>query len=570
VNVDEMQKTLSLQAALEPEPQFENLSSRLCNQVGRRTAHHTVNTNQGRETAGRDGEEMMHCNGNSEGNLDTLRAQLKAKVFEPMPVRRVYMPKANGKQRPLGIPTIRDRLVQEALRMLLAPIWEADLSHRSYGFRPNRSTDDAISYLSNRLARNGGGKFQWVIEGDITSYFDTIPPRRLIKASKKRVADRDVRDVLWTFLRAGVMEQGEQHDTLTGTPQGGILSPLLANIYLHELDMDMESKYLNLSKVEREKRRRHKEANCWYVRYADDFVVLSNGTKAQVLAMKEELKGVLDHMGLKLSEEKTKVTHITEGFKFLGYWIIRAIGETGNMVPKVYIPESAMQRAIHESRRLRGPQTTNDAIAAKLIALNRFIGGWCQYYRCTSSPVKECTKLEMELFWDMPHWLGKKYKSHTPAILRRFKKGAYFSNDAGTVKLVKPDSYKAKKRLVKTWHNPYTGSDKIAREIHFSYDTIWSGYQGKDNHWYDNREEVMRLKGTICAIQGPECISQGKPLHPSEVEIDHIIPRWQLKDPKEVNRMDNLQPVCTPCHRAKTKTDRKVLSRMPGKGQVRF
>ena len=157
---------------------------------------------------------MMHFNGDIEGNLETLRAMLKAKVFEPMPVRRVYIPKANGKKRPLGILTIRDRIVQEALRMILEPIWEADFSNRSYGFRPNRSTYDAIAYLSNRLTGNGGGKFQWVIEGDIKSYFDEIPHRRLMKAVKRRVADRDIRDLLWKFLRAGVMAKGERQETL--------------------------------------------------------------------------------------------------------------------------------------------------------------------------------------------------------------------------------------------------------------------------------------------------------------------------------------------------------------------
>jgi len=265
-----MQKKLSRKAELEPEHQFENLSSLLCNQVWLRVAHHSVNTKQGRETAGIDGEEMMPVNGDTEGNLEHLREHLQAKVFEPMPVRRVYIPKANGKKRPLGIPTIRDRIVQEALRMILEPIWEADFSNRSYGFRPHRSTYDAIAYLSNRLAGNGGWKFQWVIEGDISSYFDTIPHRKLIKVIKKRVADRDIRDLIWKFLRAGVMERGEQHETLTGTPQGGIISPLLANIYLHELDRYMESRYLNLSGVERGKRRRHKEANFFYARYADD------------------------------------------------------------------------------------------------------------------------------------------------------------------------------------------------------------------------------------------------------------------------------------------------------------
>jgi len=167
---------------------------------------------------------MSNFNGDVDGNIKRLREALKAKTFEPMPVRRVYIPKANGKKRPLGIPTIDDRIVQEALRMILEPIWEADFHIRSYGFRPNRSTYDAISYLSNRLSGTGGQPYQWIIEGDISSYFDTIPHRRLIKAVKKRVADRNIRDVLWKFLRAGVMEQGELQETLTGTPQGGIVT----------------------------------------------------------------------------------------------------------------------------------------------------------------------------------------------------------------------------------------------------------------------------------------------------------------------------------------------------------
>src|SRR6267142_3351236 len=125
----------------------------------------------------------------------------------------------------LGIPTIKDRIVQEALRMMLEPIWEADFSQRSYGFRPNRSTYNAIAYISGSLTGTGSS-YQWVIEGDITSYFDTIPHRRLIKAVRKRVADRDIRDLLWKFLRAGVMHQGTTKETLSGTPQGGIVTLL--------------------------------------------------------------------------------------------------------------------------------------------------------------------------------------------------------------------------------------------------------------------------------------------------------------------------------------------------------
>jgi retron-type reverse transcriptase len=172
VDVGEMQMKLSQWAIGDPAKRFTDLYSLLCNEVWLRVAHHSVNTNQGRETAGVDGETMSNFNGNLEGNLEELRAQLKAKTFEPQPVRRVYIPKANGKKRPLGIPGIRDRIVQEALRMALEPIWEADFSQRSYGFRPNRSTYDAISYLSTRLASYTANTYQWVIEGDISSYLD--------------------------------------------------------------------------------------------------------------------------------------------------------------------------------------------------------------------------------------------------------------------------------------------------------------------------------------------------------------------------------------------------------------
>jgi len=509
VHVDEMQKKLSEKAAKDPTHQFADLYSLLCNITWLRVAHLHVNTNQGRETAGVDGETMARFNGDLEGNLTRLREALKAKTFEPRPVKRVYIPKANGKKRPLGILTIDDRIVQEALRMILEPIWESDFSKYSYGFRPNRSTYDAIAYLGNRLASYGADSYQWVIEGDISSYFDTIPHRRLIKAVKRRVADRDIRDLLWKFLRAGVMVAGARRETLTGTPQGGIASPLLANIYLHELDRYMESKYLNLTAYERHKQRMQGKGNALYLRYADDFVVLWNGTKTAAHALKEELGGLLDTMGLKLSKEKTKITHITEGFQFLGYWIIRARGLKGKMVPKVRIPDSAIKRFTQKMREILAPKTTHESMSAKIYALNRFIRGWCQYYRCTSSPANVFSKLGHALFWVMAHWLGRKYQVNMPVILRRHSDGNTFRTTR--TKLVRPEVFTAKRLRTKTWHNPYTEKEKIAREQHFSYDDLWTG--NEDRHgWNDLREEVMLLKGTTCY----RC---GTVLHPSEVEI---------------------------------------------------
>jgi RNA-directed DNA polymerase len=559
VNVDEMQKKLSQKAGKEPEHQFENLYGLLCNEVWLRVAHHAVNTNQGRETAGLDGITMSNFHGDLERNLKRLQEQLKAKTFEPMPVKRVYIPKPNSeKKRPLGIPTLLDRIVQEALRMILEPIWEADFSVHSYGFRPNRSTYDAMTYIGKRLASNAGQSYQWGVEGDIASYFDTIPHRRLMKAIKKRVADRNIRDLLWKFLRAGVMQQGTIKETLTGTPQGGIVSPLLANIYLHELDRYMESKYLSFTERQRHNRRKQGKGNVLYVRYADDFVVLCNGTKAEAQAIKQELGECLSTMGLTLSEEKTKVTHITEGFDFLGYRVIRSTGTKGKMVPKVLVPEKAINRFRLKTREILAPSTTKESTRLKIQRLNWLTRGWCEYYKSTSSPSWAFRRVEYELFWDFAHWLGRKYERNMPAIMHRFRKENSFGS--GTIKLTMPTEYKAKRFVAKTWHNPYTEQDEVKREKErikreslFSYDNLHFGESRPGQG--DLREEVLLRDGPICA----RC---KKAFNSWEVQVDHIKARARFKNAEDADRIENMQVLCTECHRAKTKTDLKVLSRV--------
>jgi RNA-directed DNA polymerase len=333
---------------------------------------------------------------------------------------------------------------------------------------------------------------------------------------------------------------------------GSVLSPLLANIYLHELDKYMESKYLNLSGKQKYKRRKQGQSNFLYVRYADDWVVLCNGTRDQAHAMKEELRIVLENMGLKLSEEKTKVTHITEGFTFLGYRIMRGMG-TRKMVPKVEIPEKAIEKFRHKTRKILAPGTTKESVHAKITAMDQVIRGWCNYYRCTTNPSIPFKKLKDEVYGNMAHWLGRKYKISTSEVMRRYVIGSTFHTKQ--IKLIMPNEYKAKKLLARTWHNPYTEKDKIIREKFFSYESIWSGKEDRLG-WADMREEVMLAKGTTCYVCGTE-------LHPSEVEIDHEIPRKRFKDPTEADRMKHLHPICSSCHRAKTKSDRKVLSRMP-------
>ena len=271
--------------------------------------------------------------------------------------------------------------------------------------------------------------------------------------------------------------------------------------------------------------------------------------------MKEELRGFLSTIGLTLSEEKTKVTHITEGFIFLGYKIIRSMGGSGKMAPKVLIPEKAIKRFQYQTRAILAVGTESESVTAKIQAQNQFTRGWCQYYCCTSSPAGIFGKLSSnELFKGMAHWLGRKYKLDMSDVMYRFRKGNTFGTKA--VLLTMPNEFKAKKLLTKTWHNPYTAKEAIRRERFLIYERLWSGAEPRKG-WGDIREEVMLLKGTTCYVCGTV-------LHPSEVEIDHFAtPRFRFKDKTEADRMKHLQPICTSCHRAKTKIDLKVLSRMP-------
>ena len=322
----------------------------------------------------------------------------------------------------------------------------------------------------------------------------------------------------------------------------------------------MESTSLNLTPWQRRQRRAKGKGNFLYVRYADDFVVLCNGTEAEARAMKEELKELLRTMGLTLSEEKTKITHITEGFRFLGYRITREIGGGGNMVPKVLIPEDTMKKFAHKMRRTFAPSTHHDSIRAKLSAANAVIRGWCNYYRATSSPRDPFRKLDNEVFWGMSHGLGRKFKLRMPNVMRKYRR----ENTIGykTLTLAMPTDFKAKRLMLKTWHNPYTAQEQIIREALFTWDDLWSGDEDRHGRM-DLREEVIALKGTVCVLHLPDiCESNGQPLHPSEVEIHHDPARKRFKIKTEADRMKHLHPVCTSCHRAKTKIDRKVLSRM--------
>jgi RNA-directed DNA polymerase len=551
VEVGEMQTKLSQWAEQDRSRIFKDLWNLLHQDDWLRTAQAHVRQNAGSQTAGCDGVRMRCFEEHLEENLSRLQDDLRSGRFEPLPVRRTYIReiKAGGrvKMRPLGIPAIRDRIVQEALRMVLEPIWEADFSQYSYGFRPDRSTKDAVAYIGTRLtARNSTG-YGWIVEGDIQSFFDIIDHQKLMELVRKRIMDKKILSLIWKFLRAGIMEQGNIRHSLIGTPQGGIVSPLLANIYLHELDRYME-RHTGLSNWERRKRKLQGRANLLYVRYADDFVVLCDGIKEQAEALRQELYEFLkEELKLELSMEKTKVTHASEGFEFLGFLIDRNIVGSGKWAPRIRIPVKAMEKVRSKVRAALAPQTYKDSVGVKILGLNRIIGGWCRYYQTTSSPSAYFEKLGNEVFWLMAHWLGRKHEMSMPRVMKMYRKGNTFGTDQIT--LSKLSDFKAQRHKFRAITNPYTsGTATLQRESLDSLEEEWIGTEARKGEW-DRKEVVYQRDAGLCGICGNFVPWE-------EADLDHIIRRTRFNPPKNADTLGNLWILHRePCHQMKTKRD---------------
>jgi RNA-directed DNA polymerase len=260
--------------------------------------------------------------------LAELQGNLKARRFTPVRVREVMIPKANGKVRRLGIPTATDRTVQASLKLVLEPIFEADFKPCSYGFRPKRRAQDAIAEI--HFFTSPTRDYEWVFEADIKACFDEIDHTALMDRVRRRIGDKRLLGLVKAFLKSGILsEDGMDRRTITGTPQGGILSPLLANIALSVLDEHFTAKWEALGPAwTRAKHRRQGVQAYRIVRYADDFVIMVGGSRDDAEALWDEVAAVLAPMGLRLSEEKTRVCHIDEGFDFLG-WHIQRLAKRG-------------------------------------------------------------------------------------------------------------------------------------------------------------------------------------------------------------------------------------------------
>jgi len=323
--------------------------------------------------------------------LQKLHQQLKETTYEPMPVRRVHIPKRGkaDKKRPLGIPAIRDRVCQQALKNRLEPIFEPGFNDGSLGYRPGRSPHQAMRKIYRELLKG----YEWIVDADLEDFFGSVQHERLIDLIAETVSDGRILKLIRKMLKAGYMEQGIRHLTPEGTPQGSVISPLFSNIYLNQFDHEMESRGYKLT------------------RFADDWVVLCR-TRGQAIKALEEAREVLKSLGLAIHPEKTKITHINKGFEFLGYRLKRGKGLklAKNKIKKrmnssnIYaLPkEESIKRfkaTIKERTKRRIPVTTKEIIDR----INPVIRGWGTYYR--KAHVRK-------LFNKLQRWIVSRIWSH--------------------------------------------------------------------------------------------------------------------------------------------------------------
>jgi group II intron reverse transcriptase/maturase len=363
--IQEFRRKLYEKAKADPKYRFYSLYDKTYRQDIIAEAYRKVKANGG--ASGIDGEtfEDIETQG-IEGYLAVLREELKSGNYQPKAVRRVYIPKDNGKERPLGIPTIRDRIVQTAFLIVIEPIFEADFTDSSYGFRPSKSAHDAVREVYKYL--NWG--CEEIYDVDLEKYFETVEHWKLMKLLARRISDGRILHVIKQWLSCGYVEDDQHRQSKRGTPQGGVISPLLANIYLHPVDKAFERSRIGTIR----------EGSIHIVRYADDILILAQGNLEKGITILEKY---VERLGLSINREKTRRLNLKEDklVEFLGYQFQRITSRVSKKRITLVSPSKSSQKRCRE--KIKGyinhnlPFTVKDQIRNA----NTYLAGWTGYFR---------------------------------------------------------------------------------------------------------------------------------------------------------------------------------------------
>lgn len=446
--VRELQRRLGESAKASRTRRFHALYDRIYRSDVLWEAWKRVRSNAG--AAGVDGETIRAIEERGIGEfLQEVQAALRAGRYWPQPVKRRYIPKADGKQRPLGIPTVRDRVVQMAAKLVIEPIFEADFQAFSYGFRPGKGVTQALEAI--REAGNRG--YNFVVDADIRGYFDSIDQQWLMRLAGERISDRRVLKLIRQWLQAGVMEDGTVRETLAGTPQGGVISPLLANIYLNRLDRIWASRCRELGIL---------------VRYADDFVVLCQ-RESQAREALRRIGLVMNQMGLTLHPDKTRLVDLRRGkesFVFLGCTIRKKRSIQRN--PRRWYMQrwpspKATQKLRNRVREMTDARAAGKDLKALLAELTPVLRGWGNYFR-TGNAEREFNKMDCYVYQRLTRWL---YRRGGQRAKRFVKWTSQMFWDMGLHKLQGTVRYPSQATPSKIIVKPYAGKSHVRFERGF-------------------------------------------------------------------------------------------------------